>query len=327
MEGTTREKRDARRFLRTVAEGKIPPVKIPVDNEAMICQCPVSGLPVRVGPEETGQRSAHRDHLLRHGPGRRGFRGPVDEAPFPDRVRGQRQRDAGKISRDREEPPFRYRVEVTEGPGVEKRRVEMVRDVEHAVDGELAGESLEQRDRLVQETQPGLLLSRKARPVDGERSVGRGEDEPVDHEHAEGRGLREGADGTTRMEGSQLQARLEKEAVPGLLPGVEADPLVGWIGAGEAKDRIRIPPLREAGQKSRRVEKLPELPGAEPAEEPVLGVLTGQIEGELALEGWGRIGALPRRQEGQAEQPAKLEPRDHGGGGYSRLTGGCPRQD
>ena len=59
------------------------------------------------------------------------------------------------------------------------------------------------------------------------------------------------------MEGSQLQPRLEEEAVPGLLPGVEADPLVGGIGAREAKDRVRIPTFREAGEQSRRAEALP----------------------------------------------------------------------
>src|SRR3990172_3325699 len=121
MEGTTREKRDARRFLRTVAEGDVLPVKIPVDNEPMICQRPVSGLPVRGGAKETGQRSAQRDHLLRGGPGKRGSRRPVDEAPFPDRVGGQRQRNAGKVARDRQEPPFRLRVEVAKGAGGEKR--------------------------------------------------------------------------------------------------------------------------------------------------------------------------------------------------------------
>ncbi len=140
----------------TVAEDEVLPVKIPVDNEPMICQCPVSGLPVRGGAQETGQRSAHRQHLLRGGPGDRGSGPPVDEAPFPDRVGGQRQRDAGKVARDRQEPAFRLRVEVAKSAGVEKRRVEMVRDVEHAVDGQVAGESLEQRDRRIQEPQPGF---------------------------------------------------------------------------------------------------------------------------------------------------------------------------
>jgi hypothetical protein len=96
------------------------------------------------------------------------------------------------------------------------------------------------------------------------------------------------------MEGSQLQARLEEETVPGLLPGVKADPLVGGIGAREAKDRVRIPPLREAGQQSRRAEALPELPGTVPAEEQVLRVLPGQVEEELALQGGGRRSSLPR---------------------------------
>jgi len=110
------------------------------------------------------------------------------------------------------------------------------------------------------------------------------------------------------MEGNQLQARLEEEAVPCLLPGVQADPLIGGIGAGEAKDRVRIPPLREAGQQSRRAEAVPDLPGTVPAEEPVLRVLPGQVEEKLALQGRGRTRALPRRQEGQAEQPAQVEP-------------------
>ena len=110
------------------------------------------------------------------------------------------------------------------------------------------------------------------------------------------------------MEGSQLQAHLEEEAVPCLFPGVKTDPLVGGIGAGEAKDRVRIPPLREAGQQSRRAEEVPDLPGAVPAEEPVLRVLPGQVEEEFVLEGRLRTGSLPRRQEGQAEQPAQVEP-------------------
>ena len=101
------------------------------------------------------------------------------------------------------------------------------------------------------------------------------------------------------MEGSQLQARLEEEAVPGLLPGVKADPLVGGIGAGEAKDRVRISPLREAGQQSRRVEALPELPGTVPAEEPVLGVLPGQVEGELALQGGDAPAPSPADRRGR----------------------------
>src|SRR5512141_1404282 len=128
MEGTTREKPDARRFLRTVAEGEGLPVKIPVDNEPMICQRPVSGLPVRGGPQETGHRTAQRDQLLRGGPGGCGTSRPVAEAAFPDRVGGQRQRDAGKVARDRQEPAFRLRVEVAKSASVEKRRVEMVRD-------------------------------------------------------------------------------------------------------------------------------------------------------------------------------------------------------
>jgi hypothetical protein len=61
------------------------------------------------------------------------------------------------------------------------------------------------------------------------------------------------------MEGSQLQARLEEEAVPGLLPGVKADPLVGGVCARKAKDRVRISPLRKAGQQSRRTETLTQL--------------------------------------------------------------------
>src|SRR4030042_4878929 len=120
MEGTTREKRDARIFLRAVPAGEVLPVKIPVDNEPMICQRPVSGLPVRGGAKETAQRSAQRQHLLRGGPGDRGSGPPVDEAPFPDCVGGQRQRDAGKVARDRQEPPFRLRVEVAKGAGAKK---------------------------------------------------------------------------------------------------------------------------------------------------------------------------------------------------------------
>src|SRR4030065_2604155 len=120
MEGTTREKRDARVVLRAIPEGEVLPVKIPVDNEPMICQRPVSGLPVGGGAKETAQRSAQRQHLLRGGPGDRDSGPPVDEAPFPDCVGGQRKREAGKVARDRQAPPFRLRVEVGEGARVEK---------------------------------------------------------------------------------------------------------------------------------------------------------------------------------------------------------------
>ena len=110
------------------------------------------------------------------------------------------------------------------------------------------------------------------------------------------------------MEGSQLQARLEEEAVPCLLSGVQADPLVGRIGTGETKERVRIPPLREAGRQSRSAEAVPKLLGTVPAEEPVLRILPGQIEENLDLQGRGYPRALPRRKEGQTEQPAQVEP-------------------
>jgi len=97
------------------------------------------------------------------------------------------------------------------------------------------------------------------------------------------------------MEGGKLQPGFEKEAVPGFLSGVEADPLIGGIGAGEAQDRIRIPALGQTGQKPRRVDPIPELPRVIPAEEPVLGVLPGQVEEELALPGGGRGGRTARR--------------------------------
>src|SRR3989304_7283187 len=129
------------------------------------------------------------------------------------------------------------------------------------------------------------------------------------------------------MEGGKLQPGFEKEAVPGFLSGVEADPLIGGIGAGEAQDRIRIPALGQTGQKPRRVDPIPELPRVVPAEEPVLGVLPGQVEEELALPGGGRTAALPRRQEGETEQPAKFEPRDHGGGGHRRSWWGNKEGD
>ncbi len=101
------------------------------------------------------------------------------------------------------------------------------------------------------------------------------------------------------MERNQLQAHLEEEAVPGLLPGVQADPLIGGIGTGETKDRVGISPLREAGQKIRRGEAVPDLLDTEPAEEPVLRVLPGQVEEKLVLQGRGRTGPFPADRRGK----------------------------
>jgi len=95
---------------------------------------------------------------------------------------------------------------------------------------------------------------------------------------------------------------LEEEAVPCLLSGVQADPLVGGIATGETKERVRIPPLREAGQQARAAEAVPKLLGTVPAEEPVLRVLSGQVEENLALPGAGAPGPSPAT--GEADRTA-----------------------
>lgn len=80
---------------------------------------------------------AQRHNLLRGLPGDRQAGTGVDQAPFLDGLRGEREGNPPEVPGHRLEPPLGSRVEEPEFPGVDKSSVKMIGDVKNAVEKEL----------------------------------------------------------------------------------------------------------------------------------------------------------------------------------------------
>lgn len=186
--------------------------------------------------------------------------------------------------------------------------MEVVGDVEDAVDPQFPAEVPEQREDLRQETQARPLLAGKARAGDRERPVRVGKGEPVEDEHAERAFLGERPDRLPRVESEKLQPCLEEEPFPGRTSREEEDPLVRGVLALQDKEGVRIPQVREAGKDPRTVQTGTHAFRVEPSEKAVFGVPAGELEEELPLGGAGAFPVAGRPEQREGEEPAEVKP-------------------
>lgn len=202
----------------------------------------------------------------------------MDQTTEIDRFGGERQGSSLEVTGDRLETAFVLRIQEPEGARVEKGGVEVVGDVEDAVEGQLPAEVPQKRNALRQETQPRPDLAREAGAVGGKGPFRIGEAEPVEDQHAERVFPGERPDGLAGAEAAKLKPGLEEKAVAGNRTGEQVDALVRGVLAFQEEKRVGVPSPGQAFEDSR-----PRKPGAdllpvEPAEEKVPGVFARELE-------------------------------------------------
>lgn len=113
---------------------------------------------------------AQRHDLLRRLPGDRQAGTDVDQAPFLDGLRCECEGDPLEVPGHRLEPPFGSRVEEPERPGIDKGGVEMIGDVENAVEEELLSDLPEKGQAFRNQPQARFLLPGEPGAVDRKRT-------------------------------------------------------------------------------------------------------------------------------------------------------------
>src|SRR3990172_8095507 len=303
--GTIPRKRESRIFSRTPIRGDFFPVAVPVHGRFQARTGLRTGTPELGRAKVAAQGIAQRHHLLGRLPKDRQAGGAVGQAPLLDGLRGKRQGNPLQASRHRLEPPLGLRVEEPELPGVEKGGVEMIWDIEHAVERELPPDPPKKGQALRKESQARPLMPREPWAVDRKRAFRVGKQKPVDQKHPEDTLLRERPDRLPRAERGDLHAHFQEKAVARLAPGVQADALVLRVPALEREEGFAISPSCESVEDSRGPDPFPDLLRAEPAEEEVFRVVARKLEEEFPGGGEGLFPRSPGPQERKGKKPAQ----------------------